>query len=120
MEELKTFEGAKTHYAARQAMKMSASGTCTASYADLGEAIDCGNLASIAFIIKNTHGSLTGKWKVLGSNDNVTYVEIQAEATVSNGATDKYSAAALYRYYKVQVIDGSGHATFSLTGIGKA
>lgn len=87
--------------------------TCTASYVDFsGSKVDAGCSSAIAMTILNTHGSLTLKYKVLASIDDVTYVEVQAEATVNNGASGSYSSAnPLYRYYKMQIIDGSGHAT---------
>lgn len=85
----------------------------TASYADLsGSKVDAGNASALAMTILNTHATLTVKWKVLASIDDVTYVEVQAEATVANGASGSYSTSnPLYRYYKAQIIDGSGHAT---------
>lgn len=86
--------------------------TATASYVDFGSAVDAGNSSSIAFTLLNTHGSLTIKWKVLASIDGITYVEVQAEATVANGASGTYAVSnPPYRYYKAQIIDGSGHAT---------
>lgn len=88
--------------------------TSTASYVDFaGSKVDAGNSSSLVMTLLNTHATLTIKWKVLASNDDVTYVEAQAEATVAaNGAVGTFTTTQpIYRYYKMQILDGSGHAT---------
>ena len=88
--------------------------TATASYVDLaGSKVDARNSSSVAFVLKNAHGSLTSKYKILASIDDVTYVEVQAEATLTAaGGTGGYvTTAPAYNYYKAQLIDGSGHGT---------
>jgi hypothetical protein len=90
--------------------------TTTASYVDLADSIvDTANSSSIAYVIKNTHGSLTIKYKVMGSIDGTTYVEVQAEASLAavTGVGTYATTNPPYRYYKVQVIDDSGHGTAS-------
>lgn len=75
------------------------------AYADIvGGTIDTVERESVAIVIENSHGSKSLDWKVLGSIDGVTYVEVQAEATITFGNTSSYSSSlAVYRYYKVQV-----------------
>jgi len=90
--------------------------TATASYVDLADSIvDAGNSSSIAMVVLSTHATLTIKYKVMGSIDGVTYVEVQAEATLAavSGVGFYSTSNPPYRYYKVQVIDGSGHGTAS-------
>ena len=89
----------------------------TNTYADVtGSKIDTYSQKLISYIIKNTDGANSLDWKVLASNDDSTYVEAQAEASVAAGASGTYtSTAAPYRYYKVQVkatvADSQGDAT---------
>ena len=71
-----------------------------------GGTIDIGDksIGSIAFVLQNTDDSNDINWKVLGSIDGTTYVEVQAEATIQENANSSYSATvAVWRYYKVQV-----------------
>ena len=95
----------------------------TDAYADVtGSKIDTYSQKLVSYIIKNTDGANSLDWKVLASNDDTTYVEAQAEASVAAGASGTYtSTAAPYRYYKVQVkatVGGSqGDAT--LHGLAK-
>ena len=81
--------------------------TTTNSYADvLGSKIDTADksIGSIAFVMQNTHVSNDLDWKVLGSIDDSTYVEVQAGATIQQSANSSYSAVvSVWRYYKVQV-----------------
>lgn len=88
--------------------------TATASYVDLaGSKVDTINSSSLAYVVKNAHATLTTKWKVMASNDDVSYVEAQAEASVAaNGGLASYARQnPEYRYYKIQIIDGTGHGT---------
>lgn len=84
--------------------------TTTSAYADVeGSVIDTYSKTKLSYVIKNTHAANSIKWKVMRSNDNITYVEGQAEETVAALATSYYSTtAAAYRYYKIQVLVGSG------------
>jgi hypothetical protein len=84
------------------------------TYADVaGSKIDVGCKTSLAIVCKNTHGSHSLDWKVLASIDDATYVEAQAEATLTFGSVGTYTTTqALYRYYKVQVKStGAGDAS---------
>ena len=88
--------------------------TATASYVDLtGSKVDAANASSLAYTVKNTHATLTTKYKVMGAINDVDaeYVEVQAEATVAaNGGTGSYSTTnPTFRFYKIKIIDGSGH-----------
>lgn len=97
--------------------------TTTNSYVDhSGSKIDAATKSLVAMVIKNTGGSNGVKWKVLGSIDDSTYVEVQAEATVAFGATGTFTTATpYYRYYKIQVVDASGgsHTTVTASVIAK-
>ena len=90
--------------------------TTTASYVDLADSkVDAGNSSSIAIVVLNTHATLTIKYKIMGSIDDVTYVEVQAEASLAavSGVGSYSTTNPVWRYYKVQVIDNSGHGTAS-------
>lgn len=90
--------------------------TATASYVDLaGSLVDAATASSISYTFLNSHATLTTKYTVYGSNDGVTFVVVQAEATVAAaGGTAFYTRQnPEYRYYKAAIIDGSGHGTLS-------
>lgn len=92
----------------------------TNAFADVvGSVIDMVEKESLAVVMKNTHGANSLDWKVLGSIDGTTYVEVQASATLAFGAVGTYTISlAVYRYYKLQVkatVGGSqAEATASL------
>jgi len=84
------------------------------AYADVvGSIIDTVERESLAIVTQNTHGAKSLDWKVLGSIDGVTYVEVQAEATLTFGTVGTYTTTmAVYRFYKVQVKStGAGQAS---------
>lgn len=88
--------------------------TTTASYVDLaGSVIDARTASALAYVLKNAHASLTAKYTVYGSIDGITYVVVQVEATIAAaGGTATYSVVnPAYGYYKVGIVDGSGHGT---------
>lgn len=102
----------------------------TASYVDAGAAVTAlenrgvintrGALVSVSFTIAAATAS--AKWRVLASNDPdfAASKVVSAEATLASGASDGYAETlAAYSYYKVQVTDGSGHATVTVHGIAK-
>lgn len=95
----------------------------TNSYADLaGSKIDCALRSLVSMVLKNTGVSNGVKWKVLGSIDDVTYVEVQAEATVAQSATGTFTTATpYYRYYKIQIQSavGGSHTTTTASVIAK-
>jgi len=81
----------------------------TNSYADVtGSKIDTAGRKCVSYICTNT-GANEIDWKVLGSNDDSAYIEIQAEAGIAAAASGSYgTAAAPYKYYKVQIKAASG------------
>ena len=99
--------------------------TTTNAYADVvGSTLDTLNLRSVSYTILNVHATLTIKWKVLGANaaDFSDAVEVKAEASLAaaSAAVGGYSTTqAVWRYYKVQVLDDSGHGTARVHGIAK-
>lgn len=79
--------------------------TTTNDYTDKAQ-IDAHGKTRIVFTILNKHAANGLKWKVLASNDNVTYVELEAEAVVAALASSSWVASAeeaSYRYFKTQV-----------------
>lgn len=96
--------------------------TTTASYVDLADSIiDTANCSSVAYVVKNTHATLTIKYKIMGSIDGITYVEVQAEASLAavSGVGSYSTTNPVWRYYKVQVINNSGAGTASGSAITK-
>ena len=95
----------------------------TNAYADVaGSTIDARLLDSIAYTLTNITNTIT--WRVLGANasDFSDSLIVQAAADVAAAASANYSAApAVWRYYKVQVIDkvGGSHGTVTVRGIAK-
>jgi len=75
------------------------------AYADVtGSKIDTYSKSKICYTCKNTDGANSINWKVLSSNDDVSYIEAQAEATLTFGSIGSYTnTLATYRYYKVQI-----------------
>lgn len=95
--------------------------TTTDSFADLtGAIIDAANYESLAIVFKNTGGSNGASWKILGSIDGVTYVEVVASANVAAGATGTPYTVSIppYRYYKVQAkAQSAGNQTTAVAHI---
>ena len=94
--------------------KGSLNGTTTASYTT---ALDwaVSELGQKTMLLKNTHGSLTLKYKLLG------YVvqggiarELAAETTLQPGEVAEFHYDRQWHSLVLQVIDGSGHATYRL------
>lgn len=97
--------------------------TTTANYVDIGK-IDAQGKTRVAYVITNAHAANGIKWKVLGSIDDVTYVELEAEAIVAGTVSSSWVASATetsYRYFKVQAKDegGAAHGTVQLRGYAK-
>ena len=98
--------------------------TVDATFVDVaGSTIDALYFQSVSFTVVNT-GAQTIKWKVLGANasDFSDVVEVQGSATIVAGASGSYStAAAVWRYYKVQVADNvaASHGAATLRGVAK-
>ena len=94
--------------------KGSLSGTTTAAYAT---ALDwqVSELAPKTMLLKNTHASLSLKYKLLGyATDNGLAKELVAETTLLAGEVAEFHYDRQWHRLVLQVIDGSGHATYQL------
>jgi hypothetical protein len=84
------------------------------AYADVaGSKIDSQGKTRVVYTILNAHAANAIKWKVLASLDDVTYIEIEAEAEVVGTASSSWVADATetsYRFFKVQVKSSVGGA----------
>jgi len=93
------------------------------AYADVvGSKIDTYSQKLVSYVCTNTDGANSIDWKVLASNDDTSYVEAQAEATLAPAAIGTYtSTAAPYRYYKVQVkaTVGASQGDATVSGMAK-
>jgi hypothetical protein len=97
----------------------------TDTYADVtGSTLDTLNKLCASYtIVENNVNAI--KWKVLASNTSAftVAVEAQAEAVVAQAGSSSFStAAAVWRYYKVQVKAsvGSSQGNVTVVGITKA
>ena len=96
----------------------------TNAYADVvGSTLDTQLFGSVSYTLVNAAQTIT--WRVLGANasDFSDSVIVQAAADVLAAASASYSATvAVWRYYKVQIIDkvGGTHGTVTVRGIAKA
>ena len=94
--------------------KGSLSGTTTAVYAT---ALDwpVSELEHKTMLLKNTHASLSLKYKLLGYvTDNGLAKELVAETTLLAGEIAEFHYDKQWHKLVLQVIDGSGHATYQL------
>lgn len=102
---------------------VSATQTSTNSYVDVtGSKIDTYSKSKVCYTILNNDLANSLNWKVLCSNDDSTYVEAQAEATITTGNSGSYTnTLATYRYYKVQIKStvGGSHAEAEVNGYSK-
>lgn len=77
------------------------------AYADVaGTKIDAAGKTRVVYTITNGHAANVLSWKVLASIDDVTYIEIEAEADLAASASSSWVASATetsYRYFKVQI-----------------
>lgn len=90
--------------------------TTTAAFVDLGSAatktIDRHGFATTAIRIINTHATLTASYRVMGSFDNTTYdIPVVASTPLAAVTTALITITTPVLFCKVQVIDGTGHAT---------
>lgn len=71
-----------------------------------GSTMDTLNYRTIAYTIKNTHGTNGVTWSVFGANasDLSDKVIVSVGATLAAGISASYSATAVYRYYAVYEI----------------
>lgn len=89
-------------------------GTTTASYAT---ALDWKvlELGQKTMLLKNTHGSLSLKYKLLGyAVDGGIDKELVAETTLQPGEVAEFHYDRQWHRLMLQVKDGSGHATYSI------
>ena len=90
------------------------SGTTTASYAT---ALNWKTyfLALKTILLKNTHASLSLKYKLLGyATESAVAKELVAETTLLAGEIAEFHYDRQWHKLVLQVIDGSGHATYQL------
>jgi hypothetical protein len=94
--------------------KGSKNGTTTVSYAT---ALDwmASELGQKTILLKNTDGSMSLKYKLLGYaiRDGVAK-ELVAETTLMVGEVAEFHYDRQWHRLLLQVIDGSGHATYQL------
>jgi len=92
--------------------KGSRTGTTAASYAD---ALDwmVSELGQKTMLLKNTHASLSLKYKLSGyaAEGGITK-ELVAETTLLAGEVAEFHHDRQWHRLVLQVIDGSGHATY--------
>ena len=94
--------------------KDSRTGTTAASYAD---ALDwkVEELSSKTILLKNTHASLSLKYKLLGyAAEGGIAKELVAETTLEHGEVAEFHNDRQWDRLVLQVINGSGAATYQL------
>ena len=92
----------------------SKNGTTTTSYAT---ALDWKvvELSSKTILLENTHASLSLKYKLLGyAIDGGIDKELVAETTLEPGKVAEFHYDRQWHRLVLQVIDGSGHATYTI------
>lgn len=92
----------------------SKNGTTTTSYAT---ALDWKvvELSSKTILLENTHASLSLKYKLLGyAVDGGIDKELVAETTLEPGEVAEFHYDRQWHRLVLQVIDGSGHATYTI------
>jgi hypothetical protein len=92
----------------------SETGTTTASYAT---ALDwkASDLGQKTMLLKNTHGSLSLKYKLLGyAAAGGVSKELVAETTLLAGEVAEFHYDRQWHRLVLQVTDGSGHATYAV------
>ena len=94
--------------------KGSKTGTATESYAD---ALDwkVAELGQKTILLKNTHASASLKYKLLGYvAEGDIAKELVAEVTLSAGEVAEFHYDRQWQRLVLQVVDGSGHASYQL------
>lgn len=84
--------------------------TTTDSYADIG-LIDAQGKTRVVYTIYNAHAANVIKWRVDGSVDGVTWIELKAEATLNGVTASSWVASATetsYRYFRMQTKSSVG------------
>jgi len=94
--------------------KGSTSGTAAAAYATALDWLAV-HLALKTMLLKNTHATLSLKYKLLGyAHENGIAKELVAETTLLAGEVAEFHYDRQWHRLVLQVIDGSGHATYQL------
>jgi hypothetical protein len=97
----------------------STSGTCTSSYVE-ALSWSCLNYSSKTINVVNNHASLTMKYRIRGyvNSTSLYYNEIQSENTLEAENMQTHIIENIYNKITVEVIDGSGHATYVIDYVG--
>lgn len=90
-------------------------GTCTAAYVT-ALSLACAGVRNKTIVIVNTDAALTMKYRVRGfaKSGSSYYNEIQAEATLAASTSQPHVIENSYDVITVEVIDGTGHATYAI------
>lgn len=90
-------------------------GTCTAAYAT-ALSLACAGVRNKTIVIVNTDAALTMKYRIRGfaKSGSSYYNEIQAEATLAASTSQPHVIENSYDVITVEVIDGTGHATYAI------
>ena len=90
-------------------------GTCTAAYAT-ALSLACAGVRNKTLVIVNTDAALTMKYRIRGfaKSGSSYYNEIQAEATLAASTSQPHVIENSYDVITVEVIDGTGHATYAI------
>lgn len=99
--------------------KGSLSGTCTAAYVTAKDWA-VGELAEKTMLLENTHATVTMKYKLLGyAVDTGRPITLVAETTLNPAEVAEFHYTNQWDRLVLQVIDGTGHATYSLDFAGQ-
>ena len=94
--------------------KGSSTGTTTAAYVD-ALAWDVLELGSKTILLENTHATLSLKYKLSGYVvEGGIAKELVAETTLAHGEVAEFHYDKQWHKLLLQVIDGSGHATYQV------
>ena len=97
----------------------STTGTTTAAYVT-ALTQDFRNYSKMLFRIRETGGAESLKYKVHGSVCGVSWEEIVPETTVALSSSDYETFTDAWCFIRIQVIDGSGHADYTICWCMKA
>lgn len=90
-------------------------GTCTAAYVT-ALSLACAGVRNKTIMVVNTDAALTMKYRIRGyaKSGASGYSEIQAEATLAASTSQPHFIENSYDVVTVEVIDGTGHATYAI------
>jgi hypothetical protein len=90
-------------------------GTCTAAYVT-ALSIACAGVRNKTIVVVNTDAASTMKYRIRGfaKSGSSYYNEIQAEATLAASTSQPHVIENSYDVITVEVIDGTGHATYAI------